>query len=297
MTAITASMVKELRERTGAPMMKCKKFLTEANGDIEDAIVAMRKADPAAASKRDGKVAAEGTIAIALSTDGKKAAIAEINCETDFVGGGDDLKAFADRLAQAALANNVADVEAVMVLEDPTNAGQTFEQVRQAMIAKIGEKIELRRVELLSSDDVLGVYKHGSRIGVLVAGSGAEDAVKDVAMHIAASKPVVVRAEDMPQVLLDSEKEIYLAQAADSGKDAAIMEKMVEGRVKKFVKANCLMGQPFVKSPDQTVADYLKAANADVTTFVRLEVGEGIEKKVENFADEVKAQVAASEKS
>ena len=184
-----------------------------------------------------------------------------------------------------------------MALEDPANAGQTFEQVRQAMIAKIGEKIELRRVELVNAEQTLGIYKHGNRIGVLVTGTGDADIMKDVAMHIAASKPVVVKAEDMPQSLLDSEKEIYLAQAAESGKDPAIMEKMVEGRVNKFVKANCLVGQPFVKSPDQTVAQFLKSQNADVATFVRIEVGEGIEKKVENFADEVKAQVAASEKS
>jgi elongation factor Ts len=294
MTAITAALVKELRERTGAPMMKCKKFLTEANGDIEEAIKAMRKADPSAASKRDGKVAAEGRIVIAKSEDGKKAAVVDVNCETDFVGGGDDLKAFAERLAQAALAANTADVAQIMALEDAANAGQTFEQVRQEMIAKIGEKIELRRAEIVNADEILGVYQHGARIGVLVVGKGSEEAIKDAAMHIAASKPVVVRAEDMPQSLLDSEKEIYLAQAAESGKDPAIMEKMVEGRVKKFVKANCLMGQPFVKSPDQTVADYLKGADSDVVSFVRLEVGEGIEKKVENFADEVKAQVEAS---
>lgn len=296
MTAITAALVKELRERTGAPMMKCKKFLTEAHGDIEEAITAMRKADPSAASKRDGKIAAEGRIAVAKSADGKKVAIVEVNCETDFVGGGDDLKAFADRLAEAALAANTADVAAIMALEDPANAGETFEQVRQAMIAKIGEKIELRRADLVVADDVLGVYQHGTRIGVVVVGTGSEEAIKDVAMHIAASKPVVVRAEDMPQALLDNEKEIYLAQAAESGKDAAIMEKMVEGRIKKFVAANCLVGQPFVKSPDQTVAEFLKGAGADVNSFVRLEVGEGIEKKVENFADEVKAQVAAAEK-
>jgi len=294
MVAITAALVKELRERTGAPMMKCKKFLTEANGDVEEAIVAMRKADPSAASKRDGKVAAEGRIAIATSEDGKQAAIIEVNCETDFVGGGDDLKAFAKRLAQAALTANTADIPAIMALEDSANAGETFEQVRQAMIAKIGEKIELRRAELVSSDVAVGIYKHGTRIGVLVEGTGSEEAMKDVAMHIAASKPVVVRAEDMPQALLDGEKEIFLAQAAESGKDPAIMERMVEGRIKKFVNANCLVGQPFVKSPDQTVADYLKSADATVTSFVRLEVGEGIEKKVENFADEVKAQVEAS---
>ena len=294
MIEITAALVKELRERTGAPMMKCKMFLTQTNGDIEEAIVAMRKADPSAASKREGKVAAEGRIALAFTGDRKKAVMIEVNCETDFVGGGDDLKAFADRLAQAVLVANITDVAAIMLLKDPSKPGETFDQVRLAMIAKIGEKIELRRVVGLSSSGVLGVYQHGTRIGVLVSGTGSEEAMKDVAMHIAASKPVVVRPEDMPVSLLDSEKEIYLAQAADSGKDPAIMEKMVEGRIKKFVQANCLIGQPFVKSPDETVAQYLKSAGSSVASFVRLEVGEGVEKKIENFADEVKAQLAAA---
>jgi elongation factor Ts len=297
MSEITAALVKELRERTGAPMMKCKSFLTQTNGNIEEAIIAMRKADPSAASKRDGKVAAEGRIATASSSDHKKVAMVEVNCETDFVGGGEDLKAFADRLAQAALTANTTDISAIMALKDPSAQGETFDQVRLAMIAKIGEKIELRRAEIVSSEGVLGLYLHGTRIGVLVCGKGSLDAMKDVAMHIAASKPVVVRPDEMPASLLASEKEIYLAQASDSGKDSAIMEKMVEGRIKKFVQANCLMGQPFVKSPDQTVEQYLKSVGSDVTSFVRLEVGEGIVKKTENFADEVKAQLeAASEK-
>ena len=294
MIEITAALVKELRERTGAPMMQCKKFLTQANGNVEEAIVAMRKADPSAASKRDGKVAAEGRIAVAHSADGKKVAIIEVNCETDFVGGGDDLKNFADRLAQAVLATHTTDVSAIMAQKDPSKPGETFDQVRLAMIAKIGEKIELRRAQVVETNGVLGIYQHGTRIGVLVSGTGSQDVMKDIAMHIAASKPVVVRAEDMPASLLETEKEIYLAQASDSGKDSAIMEKMVEGRIKKFVQANCLMGQPFVKAPDQTVAQYLKSVNSDVNSFVRFEVGEGIEKKVENFADEVKAQLAAA---
>lgn len=287
---ITAAMVKELRARTDAPMMKCKKFLQEAGGDLEEAVALMRKADPKAADKRADKVAAEGIVLSALSDDAKTAWLVEINCETDFVARDENFKQFASKLVDLIKAADTTDVEAAMAL--PYEGEKNVDAVRQELVAKIGENIKLRRIERLTADGLVGVYRHGDRIGVMVGLDAAHaDLAKDIAMHIAACSPKVVSGDDMPAELLAQEREIYMGQAKESGKPEEIVAKMVEGRVNKFLKENSLLGQPFVKDPNQSVADLLKAAGANVTGFVRFEVGEGIEKKVDNFADEVMAQV------
>lgn len=292
---ITAAQVKELRERTGAPMMKCKKFLIETKGDIEAAVVAMRKADPAAADKRANKVAAEGVIVLRLSEDKARAMIVEVNCETDFVARDDSFNAFADLLADRAMEENLSDVGAIMALPVSVGADVSMDQKRQELVSKIGENIQLRRVHFLDSKGGIGDYRHGSRIGVIVAVNPVNTELsKDIAMHIAASKPKVISADDMPKEVLASERDIYTAQANESGKPADIVEKMVIGRINKFLKENSLLGQPFVKDPGQSVADLLKEKNAVVTGFVRYEVGEGIEKKAGDFAQEVMAQVEGS---
>jgi elongation factor Ts len=290
--SITAQQVKELRERTGAPMMKCKKFLTEVDGDIDAAVVAMRKADPAAADKRADKVAAEGVILVKLSADAKRAMIMEINCETDFVGRDVNFTTFADLVAQRAMDTNTLDVDAVMALTAADDSDATLDQMRQELVSKIGENIKLRRISLIESEGGIASYRHGDRIGVIVSTVPAnDDLAKDIAMHIAASKPEVVSAEDMPKAVMDAEREIYMAQAKESGKPEAIIEKMVAGRVNKFLKENSLLGQSFVKDPTMSIADLLKSHAASVSAFVRFEVGEGVEKKVDNFAEEVMAQV------
>jgi len=288
--AITAALVKELRERTGAGMMECKKFLTETDGDIEAAIETMRKAGMAKADKKAGRVAAEGLAKIKASDDNKNAIIVEVNSETDFVTKGDDFIAFVDSIADCVLANKPADVETLLTL--PLASGASVEDTRKELIAKIGENMSVRRFEIISDADVIGTYQHGERIGVMVELEGGDAALgKDIAMHIAASKPVCVSEADVSQDALDKEREIFSAQAAESGKPENIIEKMVEGRIKKFLKEVTLLGQPFVKDPDQTVEQLLKANNASVKRFIRFEVGEGIEKKEENFADEVMAQI------
>ncbi len=283
---ITASMVKELRERTGAGMMDCKKALNEADGDIEVAIEEMRKSGAANAAKKAGRIAAEGIIAVKQSD--KSAIILEINCETDFVAKDENFLNFADSVIEAIDTHGPADVEALMGL----SAGdQTVEEANQQLIAKIGEKITVRRFEKLTSEGQIGNYLHGNRIGVIVEIKGGDEALaKDLAMHIAASKPVCVSEDEVSQDILDKEKEIFSAQAEESGKPVEIIEKMVSGRIKKFLKEITLLGQPYVKDPDQTVEKLLKSANASVLSFRRYEVGEGIEKKVDNFAEEVMSQ-------
>jgi elongation factor Ts len=288
--AITAALVKELRERTGAGMMECKKFLTETDGDIEAAIETMRKAGMAKADKKAGRVAAEGLAKIKASDDNKNAIIVEVNSETDFVTKGDDFIEFVDSIADCVLANKPADIETLLTL--PLASGTSVEDTRKELIAKIGENMSVRRFEVIENADVIGTYQHGERIGVMVELEGGDVALgKDIAMHIAASRPVCVAEADVPQDALDKEREIFSAQAAESGKPENIIEKMVEGRIKKFLKEVTLLGQPFVKDPDQTVEQLLKSKNASVKRFVRFEVGEGIEKKEENFADEVMAQI------
>jgi elongation factor Ts len=283
---ITASLVKELRERTGAGMMDCKKALQDANGDIEAAIEEMRKSGAAKAAKKAGRVAAEGIIRI--QQDGQDIIVLEINCETDFVAKDENFLAFADKVMTALVEKTPADVDELMSAEVD---GQTLEESLQQLIAKIGEKITVRRFEKQSLAGKVGTYLHGTRIGVVVdLEGGDEELAKDIAMHVAASKPVCVNEDQVPQETLDKEKEIFVAQAQESGKPADIIEKMVTGRMQKFLKEITLVGQPFVKDPDQTVGKLLKSANASVTSFIRYEVGEGIEKKVDNFAEEVMAQ-------
>ncbi len=291
--AITAAMVKELRERTGAGMMDCKKALTEVDGDMEGAIELMRKSGAAKADKKAGRTAAEGRIVIAVSENGKQAAVVEVNSETDFVAGDDNFISFAEGVGAAVLANQPADVAAIAGL---SLGNHTIEEARTALIAKIGENIQIRRFELLSTDTgSIATYQHGARIGVAVVIKGDSDNLgKDIAMHVAASHPVCVNETEVPADVVSKEREIQIDIAMQSGKPREIAEKMVEGRMRKFLAEITLVGQPFVKDPDQTVADLLKAKGADVVSFTRLEVGEGIEKKQENFADEVAAQAAAA---
>lgn len=287
--AITAALVKELRERTGAGMMECKKALVEVDGDIEIAIEHMRKAGLAKADKKAGRIAAEGLIAFKASDDSKKAAMVEVNCETDFVTKGDDFKNFSSAVAQTALDNQPADIDALLALT--MDGGSSVADTTKTLIAKIGENTNVRRLAVRTTDGVLGVYMHSGRIGVMVELQGGDEALaKDIAMHVAASKPSCVSEADVSAELIAKEKEIFTAQAAESGKPPEIVEKMVSGRIKKFLKEVTLLGQPFVKNPDQTVEQLLKAAGATVVGFDRLEVGEGIEKKVDNFAEEVMAQ-------
>jgi len=272
--------------------MECKKALQETDGDIDVAIENMRKAGMAKADKKAGRVAAEGRVVIAISDDQKSAAVVEVNCETDFVSGGDDFLSFVSAIAKTALSTQPADVAA---LSDATLDGDTVtvEEARKAKIAKIGENIQVRRFELLKTESgSFGSYLHGSRMGVLVEmENGNDDLIKDIAMHIAASNPMCVSEDNVPAEVLEKEKDILRAQALESGKPADIVEKMLTGRVRKYLAEITLLGQSFVKDPDKTVETLLSDAGAKVNAFVRYEVGEGIEKKNENFADEVMAQV------
>ena len=289
--AITAALVKELRQRTGSGMMECKKALVESNGDIDVAIEAMRKSGLAKADKKSDRVAAEGVIAIESSADGKQAVMLEINSETDFVAKAEDFITFVDNLSKAVLAAQPQDLEALMAL--PLNdAGDSVELVRQALVAKIGENILVRRFALLATDDgVIGSYRHGDRIGTMVKLTGGDVALaKDIAMHVAASRPQAISGADLPAELLEKERDIVATQAKDSGKPEAIIEKMVEGRMKKFINEISLLGQAFVKDPDVTIEKLLNQASATVDAFEYFEVGEGIEKKEDNFAEEVMAQ-------
>lgn len=289
--AITAALVKELRERTGAGMMECKKALVETDGDIEAAIELMRKSGLAKADKKAGRTAADGLVVIKTSADGKQAAVVEVNSETDFVAKGDDFINFANAVADRILAGKPADMDALMAMP-LQEGGDSIEDARKALIAKLGENMGVRRFELVETAGLIASYMHGTRIGVLVDLEGGDETLgKDLAMHIAASRPVCVAESDVSPELIDKEREIFSAQAAESGKPADIIEKMVDGRIKKFLKEITLLGQPFVKDPDQSVEKLLKGAGAKVNRFIRFEVGEGIEKKTENFADEVMAQV------
>ena len=287
--AITAATVKELRERTGAGMMDCKKALQEADGDIEKAIEDMRKSGMAKAAKKAGRVAAEGLLVIKQDADSAQIVIAEINAETDFVTKDDNFKGFCEQVADCILANQPVDIDSLM----GSNMGeQTVEEARQQLVAKIGENTSVRRFSLIdSAQGILGSYLHGVRIGVIVELEGGDEGLaKDIAMHIAASNPVCIAEADVPQDLLDKQKEILIAQAEESGKPPEIIEKMIGGRINKFLKEITLLGQPFVKDPDQTVSKLLESGGATVKSFIRYEVGEGIEKRNDNFADEVMAQ-------
>jgi elongation factor Ts len=290
---INAALVRELRERTGAGMMECKKALVETAGDIEAAVELMRKSGAAKADKKAGRIAAEGLVAIELSADGAAVAMVEVNSETDFVAKGDEFQGFAQEVAGAALATSPADVEALLTAGLPGRAGVTVDGRRRELIAKIGENINVRRCYRRERGaGLLGVYRHGTRIGVVVHLEGGDNVLaKDIAMHVAASRPVAVDESGLPGDLLAKEREIYLAQAQDSGKPADIIQKMVDGRLKKFMKEVTLLGQPFVKDPETTVAQLLAKNKARVLAFERFAVGEGLEKKSGNFAEEVMAQV------
>jgi len=287
--AITASLVKELRERTGAGMMECKKALVETDGDIEAAAELMRKTGAAKADKKAGRVAADGAIKIKVADDGKKAAMVEINSETDFVAKDDNFQQFADAVLEAVFENEPADMDELLASKLPS--GETVEEARKALIAKIGENIQIRRFDILKTDDKLVHYQHGARIGVVVDSNADAAIARDIAMHIAAVKPEFVTADEVPAEVVEKEKGILVAQAESSGKPPEIIEKMIQGRLKKFLAEITLLGQAFVKDPDQTVEKLLKANDAKVNGFLRYEVGEGIEKKQEDFAAEVMAQV------
>ncbi|MFI9653764.1 translation elongation factor Ts [Guyparkeria sp. GHLCS8-2] len=287
--AITASLVKELRERTGSGMMECKKALVETDGDIEAAIEQMRKSGLAKADKKAGRVAAEGQVAIAVSDDRKSAAMVEINSETDFVSKGDDFTGFAQSVAEKILADDPADMDAVNALDVD---GEKADDRRKALVAKLGENIQMRRFVRMATSGVIGAYRHGERIGVLVElEGGSEELARDLAMHVAATKPSCVDESQVDEDTVEKEREIFRAQAAESGKPPEIVEKMIDGRIRKFLAEITLVGQPFVKDPDQTVGQLLKKEGAKVVRFERMEVGEGIEKEEGDFAAEVMAQV------
>ena len=285
MAEITAALVKELRERTGAGMMECKRALQEIGGDIDAAVELMRKAGQAKADKKASRIAADGLIVIRQA--GEAAVLIEINCETDFVTKNEDFRAFADAVAEVALRDGPADLDALLAL-DMAN-GQSVEQNRRECIAKIGENINVRRFALLTAPTgVLGSYLHGARIGVLVELEGGDaELAKDIAMHVAASRPLCVSADQVPADLVAKEKEIYAARAAAEGKPDNMIEKIATGRLRKYLEEVTLLGQPFVKDPDQRVEQLLGARGARVLRFERFELGEGIEKKSDNFAAEV----------
>lgn len=294
--AITAAMVKELRERTGAGMMECKKALVEADGDIEAAIEAMRKSGQAKAAKKAARTAADGVVVIRVAEDGKRAVMVEVNSETDFVAKDAGFAAFADAVAETALESGASDVETLGGLPIRRGDDTTIAAAREALVAKIGENIQVRR--LLRFDDAKGTiysYRHGVRIGVLVEIEGGDaDLGKDLAMHVAASNPLCVSADQVPAETLAKERDIFRVQALESGKPENIVDKIIEGRVRKYLQEVTLLGQAFVKDPDTTVEKLLGQAGAKVLRFARIEVGEGIEKRQENFADEVMSQVRGS---
>jgi len=290
--SITASQVKELRERSGAGMMECKKALVETGGDMEAAVEHLRKSGLAKADKKAGRVAAEGVVVEAADANG--AVLVEINCETDFVAKDEHFRAFAERVAELALA---ADSDDVAALEDAGLAdGETVEARRQQLVAKLGENIQLRRIRRVGANGgVIAGYIHGGRIGVLVRLEGGDEALaRDLAMHVAALNPPYVDADSVPPDVLEKEKDILRAQAEESGKPPEIIEKMIAGRLNKHLAEITLLGQPFVKDADQTVEKLLKSKGAKVREFVRLEVGEGIEKEEADFAAEVMQQARGS---
>jgi elongation factor Ts len=290
MAEITAGMVRELREKTDAPMMECKKALTEAAGDPTKAEEILRIKLGNKASKAAGRVAAEGMVAAYMSSDGKVGAIVEVNSETDFVAKNEEFRAFADAVAQLIAKNNPRDVIALSQL---TLDGATVEERRKSLVGKIGENVSLRRFNRREAKGRLASYIHGgSKIGVLVDVVGGDDALaKDIAMHIAASKPLALSRDEVSSEVVQKERDIAAAKAAESGKPANIVEKMVEGAVSKFLKEVTLLGQPFVKNDKQTIADLLKSKGASVAAFSLYVVGEGIEKRKDDFAAEVMAQV------
>ena len=293
MANVTAALVKELRERTAAGMMDCKKALEEANGDIELAIENMRKSGQAKAAKKAGRIAAEGVIF--ARTEGNVAVMIELNSETDFVAKDASFMAMGQKIADIAATQKIADIDALKAAD--FGNGESVELTITNLIAKIGENMNLRRVMLVEGDN-LGTYVHGSRIGVITKlVGGTDELAKDLAMHVAANSPQFVKPEDVSAEVVAKEREIQIDIAINSGKPKEIAEKMVEGRMKKFTGEVSLTGQPFVKDPSMTVAELLKKEGADVVSFTRFEVGEGIEKQETDFAAEVAAQIAAAQKA
>lgn len=290
MSQVSAKLVKELRDRTGLGMMECKKALEEANADIELAIDNLRKSGQAKAAKKAGNIAADGAIVIAQ--EGNKALLLEVNCQTDFVAKDDNFGVFAEKVANLALQNNTTDV--VAIAELPYGDGQTVEEARVALVQKIGENIQIRRAEVVEGDN-LASYRHGLRIGVVVALEGGDDSVgKSIAMQVAAFNPLAVDEQSVPADVLAREKDIIEAKAKESGKPDNVVEKMISGGLQKYLNEVTLVNQPYVIDNEKKVGDVLKAQNAKVLTFKRLEVGEGIEKKQEDFAAEVAAAQAAA---
>ena len=291
MTSITASMVKELRERTGLGMMDCKKALSDADGDMEKAIEDLRKASGLKAAKKASRVAAEGVVMTKISEDGNRGVIVEVNSETDFVARDENFLGFAKKALESAFEEDEASVEELL--------DKGLEVSRQALVQKIGENINLRRLERLNFENanqgIVESYVHNNgKIGVLISLQGGDEALaRDIAMHVAAVNPMVVRPEDVPEDILAKESEIYSAQARDSGKPEEIVEKMISGRLRKFVAEVSLLEQQFVKDPEITIRELLKEVGADIVQFVRYEVGEGIEKEEDDFAAEVAAQLSA----
>ncbi len=296
MADITASMVKELRELTGLGMMECKKALTETSGDMKAAEDLLRIKSGAKASKAAGRVAAEGVVGLFIVPDGKHGAMVEVNCETDFVAKNKEFIDFAENLAELAVTNNLSDVAAMTDSVMP--GGETVEGFRKALIMKLGENISVRRCVSHVAQGRLASYLHGTKIGVIVDYTGGDEILgKDLAMHIAASKPICVSKEQVSGDVLERERQIFTAQAAESGKPANIVEKMVEGRIAKYLAEVTLLGQPFVKDTDQTVEQLLATKSTKVNDFAMFIVGEGIEKKSEDFAAEVMAQTKTSKAS
>ncbi|MES2141449.1 MAG: translation elongation factor Ts [Pseudomonadota bacterium] len=293
-TIITAALVRELRARTGAGMMDCKKALIEAEGNLDAAAEAMRKSGQIQAEKKSGRIAAEGLIVIKSNTD--LSIILEINCETDFVSRDKNFVEFADAVTQLALDNKVESVEALLSTSF-SETGQSVENTRQNLIAKLGENIQIRRLMLVYSqpDSVIGAYVHTGRIGVIVKLQGGDKQLaKDLALHIIANNPLVISAEDVSNDVVAKEREIFMAQAQSSGKPQAVIDKMIEGRITKFLSGISLLGQPFIKDETITIKNLLEGSQAKVIDFVRFAVGEGIEKPTEDFAEAVMAQVKGS---
>ncbi|MDY0272243.1 MAG: translation elongation factor Ts [Advenella sp.] len=286
MAAITAAMVKELREKTDAPMMECKKALTEADGDMDRAEEILRVKLGSKASKAASRVTAEGLVGLYIAEDGKTGAVVEINCETDFVAKNDDFINFVNQMAELVAKENPADVEALSAL--PFAEG-TVESTRSALIGKIGENMSIRRFQRIATENLLSSYVHGGRIGVLVEFSGDQEVGKDLAMHIAATKPKALDATGVPAEEIEKERSVAEQKASESGKPAEIVTKMVEGSIAKFLKEVTLLTQPFVKNDKQTVEQMLKENKASISSFAIFVVGEGIEKQVSDFASEVAA--------
>ena len=290
--AITAALVKELRERTGAGMMDCKRALVDADGDIEQASELLRKSGQAKADKKAARVAAEGTVIVRSADDGRSHVVVEVNSETDFVAKDENFAAFAETVANSVLSGKPADVESLMASDV---GGSSIETLRQELVAKVGENIAVRRFDLIESGDTVGAYSHMGRIGVLVEiQGGTESLAKDLAMQVAATSPRYVSPDDVPADELDKEREILSAQALQEGKPEEIVKKMVEGRLRKHLDEVTLTGQPFVKDPDTRVEKLLAGEGARAQRFVRYEVGEGIEKKADDFVQEVMAQASQS---